>query len=86
MGRFRGAALYERLIALQEQYLDQVDAILGGLETPRDRLASVEEIRRQVGCVMAEVTDRKRIIEQDIATQAVHDEWSARVASQGETV
>jgi hypothetical protein len=67
----RVSPLYARLAALQEQYLDQVDAILGGLESPVERLASLEEMRRQVGCLLGELGDRKRRVMEDQAAQVV---------------
>ena len=74
MSRFKAAPYYQQLVDLQDAYLDQVDAILGGLATPNERLASVEEIRRQIGCLLAEMIDRKRLIQYDLAAQAILDE------------
>jgi hypothetical protein len=74
MSRFNAAPRYQRLVELQDAYLDQVDAILGGLATPDERLASVEEIRRQIGCLLAEMIDRKRLIQADRAAQTILDQ------------
>jgi hypothetical protein len=64
---------YESLAILQDQYLRFVDRILAGIPDPNDRFATIEEMRRQVGCLLGELGDRKVKIREEIE-QSVDDD------------
>jgi len=61
----RVAPLYARLDALYDQMLEQVDAILGGEDDPAKQYSYIEEMRRQVGCLLLALGDRKKAIQED---------------------
>jgi hypothetical protein len=54
--------LYARLDVIYDQWGEQVDAILGGLDTPAERLSVIEEMGRQLGALQGELGDREKAI------------------------
>lgn len=70
----RVGPLYHRLDLLYDEWGSQVDAILGGLDCPRARLCSLEEIRRQLGALSMELLDRRDAIRKEMENDVdVHD-------------
>jgi hypothetical protein len=64
---------YESLAILQDQYLRFVDGILADVANPQEQFAAIEEMRRQVGCLLGELGDRKVKIREEIE-QSVDDD------------
>jgi len=66
--------LYARLDVIYQELIDQADAILGGLDTPLERLASCREICRQLGCLQQEIDDRRNLILKEMEHVAHRDD------------
>ena len=64
----RVAPLYKQLDLLYDEWGGQVDAILGGLDCQVDRLSSLEEMRRQLGALLMELSDRRDVIRKEIGS------------------